>query len=366
MYIVLAVIVLVSCQDKHVKLNDESRTISSGNVIHAEFLEDSAFELSSIADSVRTLNLEASNKALLSYIVRISRVGENFLIYGGTGPRRRLLMFDNKGKYLFAFGDIGRGPAEYVALTSYFYDDINQEIIIYDQTSKLLMKYGIDGSFKGKLQTSFIFEDFTIANGNQFVVYSNVEANNMVEGKKMPRGIYFFDSTGIYVSELYSIDSQDKYQFFNILSFSKCERNALLISTFDDNIYAFQESRIKPEFRINFGDYSLTEKERFNVGVDDLSAERIVFKGNPCETSGYIYFQVGLSGSKKLKHCLIDKSNLKCQIFDTLKNDFNNTSMTGFIGGSGSEFYSFINDTDTAISESMSSPITQVLILHLK
>ncbi|MCL2561894.1 MAG: 6-bladed beta-propeller [Rikenellaceae bacterium] len=66
----------------------------------------------------------------------------------------KLLIFDKDGTFLKNVGRKGRGPQEYVELTTFEIDYHREEILIRDNTSEKVLVFGLDGEYKRTLDCS--------------------------------------------------------------------------------------------------------------------------------------------------------------------------------------------------------------------
>ena len=81
---------------------------------------------------------------------------------------KKLLVFDETGKFEKKIGQFGQGPEEFIALNDF---DIDSDgyIYIYDGAKKKLLKYSAKNEFIKSLKLPFIPENFaTLPNGKFF------------------------------------------------------------------------------------------------------------------------------------------------------------------------------------------------------
>ncbi len=101
---------------------------------------------------------EVTDESLFAYIDKayIDR-GELYLYdYDFRNPNSKVLVFDAEtGKFLRAIGSQGRGPGEYVDLSSFTLDKPRREVLVSDGNGKILIYDAATGAFKRSFEVGF-------------------------------------------------------------------------------------------------------------------------------------------------------------------------------------------------------------------
>lgn len=90
--------------------------------------------------SLKRVNIETNSNTLLYTINDISPFRSGYLIRG----KEKLLYFDSCGNYLCQIGKKGRGPGEYIELSSYYAS--NDTVCIYSRSIHSILKYSINNN----------------------------------------------------------------------------------------------------------------------------------------------------------------------------------------------------------------------------
>ena len=101
-------------------------------------------KLSEFIDSVKFVRLETKEESLISAVSSVIFVGEGIVIVDEIG---KILLFDNEGNYIRKIANRGRGPGEYLNITSCSYNSNEKALSIYDDYSKKLLLYSTSGEF---------------------------------------------------------------------------------------------------------------------------------------------------------------------------------------------------------------------------
>ena len=104
--------------------------------------------LSSIGKDVQYIPLETTPKSLISEIFSIE-FSESYIFINDT--KKRLLQFDNNGKFIRQIGSNGRGPGEYLSVGDFCINENKKEIYII---SPNLLIFDFDGLLKNSVKLS--------------------------------------------------------------------------------------------------------------------------------------------------------------------------------------------------------------------
>lgn len=102
---------------------------------------------------IDTIRLETTNESLMREINVIHIMNDNFYILTNDGAY--IYIFDSKGKYLAKINDRGNGPNEYVRITGFEIDPVNERIIISDNFSRKLLIYDKEGKLINVIRIDF-------------------------------------------------------------------------------------------------------------------------------------------------------------------------------------------------------------------
>ncbi len=198
-------------------------------------------KLSDLATEISYLPLELTPKSLLSGINIILPAG-NLLIVATRD--NKLKVFDQKGKYINDIGNIGKGPGEYGAINTVFWDENAQEVIVYNTTQANLIFY----SLKGKHLRSFKVphpaqELFRAQDGTYLGVLFLPGPMGSVFGRH-----FLFNSEGI-VNPFLTVPSGGRVQvpsLYQPASYCRMGDKDLFMPARSDTVYAFEGNEIKP------------------------------------------------------------------------------------------------------------------------
>lgn len=135
--ILIICVLFISCSSN---LNKKNFNDSEKYVVD---LDTTTFEekwlYSSIFSRMRTIILENIDNALLSSISKMDICNENIVILDINA--KKILVFDNDGKFLRQIGLVGNGPGEYVLPYDFTYNKDEDEIYVLDVGTNNINRY---------------------------------------------------------------------------------------------------------------------------------------------------------------------------------------------------------------------------------
>lgn len=219
--------------------------------------------------------LETTDESLIQSIGKI--IFHNNHIYILDKKERKIVIFDNTGRFINTFKHFGNGPGEYLSLTDL--NIINDTLLLLDRIGGKLIKYNLSDSL---LQTT----SFTRAKGMYVLDNGNYALNMELGTAELSSKQTSFNSYAIHDGKDIIYESIPYNKHLNGHSFS----NGYGGNTFyhyDDSIFTYfpynntiyqidkNNGNINPYLRIKIGDTQIELDDREKV-VDKLMKGGIV------------------------------------------------------------------------------------------
>ncbi len=215
--------------------------------------------VSEILSDMSVVNLETTSNSIIGNLSNLIFVGNKNII---CRSEKRIIIFDNQGKYLNKIDAVGKGPEEYTTIVNAFFDPIEEYIYIVDYSD--IKIYGIDGNFIRSLSLPlFSGGIYRKSNGEVIIVHKqlyNKENRDMLSLLDTSFTIsYTFKSKNPDVC----IDVQQNLFFAG----TPYEVNGRLfyVEPFVDTIYEIIDTVLTPHWIINLGDIGFKTKDGINV-----------------------------------------------------------------------------------------------------
>jgi hypothetical protein len=104
-----------------------------------------AISLDSLARNVKYIELETGPNCLIEKYDDIQIVADKIFVSSNSGMQQAIFVFDMQGSFLFKIDDHGRGPGEYLHVSSFIVNSLEKQIIIFDQIRASV--YDFNGDF---------------------------------------------------------------------------------------------------------------------------------------------------------------------------------------------------------------------------
>jgi hypothetical protein len=194
---------LVSCKGEK---DDGIKPIIGGKpVARIELFNNKAdfpieqINLSEFVDSVGFIRLETTEECLINNINSVFFIDEEIVIVDKMSGK--ILVFDNNGSYIRKIANRGRGPGEYLDITSCNYDSEKQMLSIYDDHNHKLLLYSIQNNFikeiKIMTENNAPIRDMINLPEGHYLCYN--ETSNFGDYS----GLWKIDSEGNFVESLF-------------------------------------------------------------------------------------------------------------------------------------------------------------------
>lgn len=248
---ILAFIVLVlsGCKEKQPDYLVEALNMveinNPVNILIEDFITD-----------IDTLRLETSDESLMTDISAMHVMDGRYYIL--TNKYSSVHIFDSTGKFISKINDMGDGPGEYIRISSFEVDRINQRVILADVFSRRIFIYNTNGAQIETIQLDFQ-PRLIIPHKNGFLnIYSG--PRDMYEKPEMENNnVHFLDSAGKFISSALEITTPGRIDMSSAYMADCLHTGEVLFQpVLSDIIYRIEENNILPL-------YGFTNSSRFKL-----------------------------------------------------------------------------------------------------
>jgi len=269
--------------------------------IEEELIDTTIFKACSV------IPLETTDESLFQDIDRICISNDRIYIYDYR--LHKVIIFDEKGKYINQIRNIGQGPKEYDSTIDFCIDEMNSELILLCDRPYKMMRFSKDGEFIHEKTLSGFNKSITMDSGYFFC--------QTVESKDYE--IACFDKefnhicTGL--SKLKNVDNSC-YSGGKFLVKSK---NICYTRRFDPSVYYLFKDSIVKKYEFDFGKYkapmNLANEEDCEQFFKTIRENKYIFSiTNVVESERYILFKTNICV------CLYDKKTNSLKGYNMLYN----------------------------------------------
>ena len=196
-------------------------------------LSPSTLALNERIDSISFVVLDDSNsEALFKEIDKMLYVNERFYILDCMGTSS-VLVFDNKGTFLFKVGNVGQGPGEYTRVTDF---DVNNDCIyLLDSRKRMIFSYDLNGKFIKHYSYSTKVagvNDLIVTDEGDFLLGLDVEINSKEQ-------VVLTDTNFVVKKNIFYFDENATRNHLNIGNFRRCGNDVVYYHPVSDIFYRF-------------------------------------------------------------------------------------------------------------------------------
>lgn len=251
--LIFCFIFLYSCLSQEQKVFDAKKVICiDPDNIEREYMEHA----SKIIKKVSYIPLETSDKCLIGDIEKLIYSQGYFYIFDNMS--NRIYQFDDSGRFIRQIGNVGKGPGEYIRITSFTHNKVNNGISIYCERKQSILEYDSLGFFIKEIKIGLVAYDF-ISFENHYVFYTGRFPNKSLFPDIFPEQY-----------RLVVMNNDSVKGTFLKSTYSEALMN-YPISLYSNNFYSYDDSislveatnvvyrlddLVKPIYAIDFGKYN--------------------------------------------------------------------------------------------------------------
>ena len=304
-YLLALVIILNNCSKARKTVDntiiDNHKKSESLSSIEERLIDTTIFK------SFSVIHLETNNESLFRSIDRISI--KNELIYVYDNSLKKVIIFDQKGKYINHIHKIGQGPGEYISTIDFCVDEKSTELFLLCDRPYKIMRFSNDGQFISEKRYSGLHKAITIDSGCFFCELF------WCDNHEIGRFDNEFNliNTGLLKSKYYFntcyCDGQQLVK----------SKNIYYTRRFDSSIYQLTKNSLERKYEFDFGKFGLpeylsSEEDCYKLHTTSYEQNYIYFITNVVESERFIFFNTNLG------ICLYDKSTNRIKAFRILFN----------------------------------------------
>jgi len=288
----LMLLFLVSCSKTG---NEDNDTESDSQLITVDFAEMSDAEktiaFSDIAKNISHVKLETNENVLIDNINKI-KLTKNFIFISDFS---NLYQFSKTGEYIRKIGNKGRGPGEYIHISSLEINENHGKIYVHCSTRKKLLVFNLNGEFCHQFnlpqinELAFVRDSLFLAHANvlvgneEYIFYLTNPSSDTIP---VVENHFNWEHKSDHVMGIFG-DNSPYYRF---------QENLYFKDTYNDTIYKFDSDSLShtPVYYIDLGKYDMPDKKRLSYTVDPDKFKKYsdnYYQINVKESNDYLWIQ---------------------------------------------------------------------------
>lgn len=294
-FFIISCLLLISCNrqvPKEISVYEEAAIEDSSVVrIAIENLDrNKVLKCSEVFDSIRFVRLETTDSSLIGRIKKIVATNDYFFILDAS-TAKTVFVFDKTGKFLNRIGTNGNGPEEYNVPDDIVYDRYNDELLVWCNNHKAIMRFKPDGTFVENIKVDWWADVISIVSKDIYLLYLN--NTRQKDGKPNEHNILVINQNGEIVNRLLPYNEHDER--FN----PPCENDfsfygdTVLFSPYYGNrIYQINANELQIKYCVDFKNRTIPSSlfvDTDNKKLDkDIKDNGYAFIRSATETSSHV------------------------------------------------------------------------------
>jgi hypothetical protein len=261
---------------------------------------------------IRIVPLETNPYCLLQRVVQVDEADGKIFVFDQDATRG-LFVFDRQGKFLFRFGNKGKGPGEFTGLTTFTFSKDLRTIYLCAPEQKKLIAYDNNGKWIEDIPLSIFYGDLQFLSNNQYVM-------------SLQRGSYF------RIGELKSNSYRDTIKFSSGISsyggrqlFKTTGDYYLYSATSSDTVYSVSSHAIYPKYCFDFGPNKCTAEEQWTAWEkykNPYPPNKLILGGPYLEKNDWFMFRIlGEASSGYYRYMVMIQNTKTGDIQQVVKDD---------------------------------------------
>ena len=296
--LIFASILLYSCGDN----SSSNSTGDLSRMDRVEIKDQRKIMVDSIVEKIDYVKLGETGDVLIGKVTDLL-ITPDHIIVGDTRQAKAVFIFDRAGNTQAVISRLGRGPQEYMDLSTIFLTPDQQTIGIVDNSMKKLLYFDLRGNFIKKQDLPFSCNGIEYLNDKTMMLASDgwADKSPALESYPNKNDLLFFTDTTLQIQSS-AITNPFDVNIFNYVAFHKkrFDDRIYVGKGFGDTIYQVTADEIFPRYWIdmtaidgvaNFG------KDMSNEKVAQIMDSKPTFVGNLyVESDDYALFSVSKMG----------------------------------------------------------------------
>jgi len=221
---------------------------------------------SEVFESMKVVPLETKASSVIGAIDKIIYSNDRIFILDPDGSKK-VLEFDDKGKFIDQIGRYGKGPGEYDQPDDISFDWIGKKIILYVKSKKALLYFDLNGKFIKEVPLNIYFSNFSFISENRYAVYMDNDINSSLPDNPRSNFIVLNNKCEIEFSAFPFNHEKDKRRMGNTF-LSATDSSLLVLPGYTGSVYSYQAKKLTLKYKFDFGEHNLPESYLNGTGED--------------------------------------------------------------------------------------------------
>lgn len=306
-----SVISELEIEDEKVKEFVKSTDENTDLIKIPEDIMSNEIKLSKLMSDISFIPLETNEESMIGKIRNILYDDGYFFIHDKRN--KKLLRFNNEGKFINRIGDIGRGPKELIEITDVSIDIRNKLVSILDTKLMKIIRYTYAGVYVDSKPMYYLYHSHQYCDDGDIVF----RVIPFVKNKKIPS----IASYGLILSDSLSTPLNVGFKFPNdplvyggLYSLTKFNNNIYYHQSFSNEIWEVKKEQLKCIVRFDEENNPIQNdlwKKEITYNEVEKSLTDTFFSGKYIASDSLLFFKFYHGDTKKVSRMFFDRKTKK-------------------------------------------------------
>ena len=261
---------------------------------------------SDFVDSVSYLTLYTNDSCIISGIKRIYQDGPYTILNDRSG-NGICIFYENK--FVRNIANFGRGPQEFINITSFCLDKKRKHICLYDDRSGKILRYKYDGSFVCEHTSIDLMRDFACIDG-KFICILDAYL------KELRSGVWTSDSNGQFLKTLRPKNPDNGFEAIFSKYFNMQSNGISYYDRYDNRLYFItpDSAYLKYTFNLDMALPKRVKKDR-----DRINLQGFFMLATCYDLANHLLLYY--SSTERFYQVLFNKADSSYQVTENIAND---------------------------------------------
>lgn len=254
----------------------------------------SCYSLASLVDSVKAIDLQTVDGAIISDAINVKRIiyndGKFFVL---DQKFFSIKVFDSTGKYLYDVGRLGLGKGEFLHLEDIEFNFPHNLLMVLANRPLKILVFAFDGHLVKEEDLDFFASEFAFPSADRRIFYVNQNKSDLSDNKN----ILVTDSNNVIKNRMFDFP-QNIFAVVNLAGgLYSTDQGIYFNPAFSNTFYTITGDTAKPVFKTNYGSKNIPEGLR----QDELFKNLRNF-GYQCATFAKYKDYIGFNYQRNTRH----------------------------------------------------------------
>ena len=281
---------------------------NSERFIHVSYPDTDGIDILSLElfSDIEIIRFTGENCPMLTSDVYL--IVQDNIYYMADPYTEKVYRFDQNGLYMNSIGSKGRGPNEYLSISSMTIDNQGNISIFSEMGEGVLVTYNQDGKFLERTTYPYSSSDFASLNGLNYHYFG--------DGSGMDYQLYVTNNKGETIEQFFPSSQVLPLSYFGSV-FSQYNQTLNICPVYGNDIYQLNNGKWEVKYSFDFGAYRIPDEyfkfDNMGDAFDLLITKTAAFKTRFLENKRCAFLQASIdqmdTGTSRILYGVLDKNN---------------------------------------------------------